>query len=158
MGRIYSAHVNGLSWSAPMDFWELKAAASAIIIVHEVWIGQNSDYGDAAAEGVLVTFKRASGTYASGSLGSTPSKNPLQFGDAASGATLEAGNTTQATADTGALTVFRSQSFNVQAGLLWLPTPETRLILAPTQALVVSGGTPIDALTVDSTIVWEEIG
>lgn len=157
MGMKYSAQVNAVSVTAVQDIFELLAPSDAVIIVHEVIIGQYSDFGDSAAEILSVVLKYGDG-YTSGSGGSSPTIVPLTNGQGAAGATLEANNTTQAVAGGGALDSFRAEAWNIQAPYQWLPTPEMRLEISPGDALVVSITAPADAISLNATIVWEELG
>lgn len=159
MGMRYSASFSAVAVSAAQDLFELLAPADACIAIHSIRLGQSSDFGDAQAEGLEVTLKRATGSYTSGSGGTSPSKNALESGFSAAGATVEANNTTQAAVGTGTLTKFMHDTFNIQIGWLYQPVPEERIILSPSQALILSlDSAPADAITMSGTIVWEEIG
>jgi len=154
MGRMYSASVTGVSASAAQDVFELVAPSDMVVAIHEITISQSSDVGDAAEEGLAVTLKR--GATSSGSGGSSPTIAPLHFGDAASTVTVEANNTTQASA--GTIVTMRADVWNVRVPYQYLPTPETRIILSPSQRFTVSIPAPADAITLSATIVFEEIG
>lgn len=157
MGRMYSASFSAVSVSAPVDCFEILAASGKPFILHEVALAQSSDYGDAAAEGLSVLIKKATGSYTSGSGGSTTTPRPHSTNDAAAGPTPETNNTTQAAAGSGALLTMRAEAFNVQSGYQYLPTPEQRMVFLPTEALVVSITAPTDAITLSGTVVFEEL-
>lgn len=157
MGRLYTASFSAVGVSAAVDCFELLSASNKPIVIHEIVLGQSSDYGDAQAEGLGVILKRASGTYTTGSGGSTATPAPHLSNSAASGATCKTNNTTQASANTGALTTIRADCWNVQSGYQYLPTPETRLFLAPGEALVVSITVEADSLTSSGSVVFEEL-
>ena len=154
MGRMYSASISEVAVSAIQDLWELAAATNVAVVIHGLVIGQSTDYGDAAAEGLPIQFTR--GHTVSGLFGSTVTPTALDPGGATADTTVEANNTTQAT--TSGVLVF-ADAFNVQAGYqLWF-TPETRITIAGGQRLVVElPVAPTDAITVSSTIFFEEIG
>lgn len=156
MGRFYSYSFT-TSVSAAVDLFEILAASGKPFILHEVTVSQYSDYGDAQAEGLLVSISRATGSYTSGSGGSTATAAKHLTNDASAGPTAETANTTQASAGSGALTVIRRESANVQAGWQYLPTPEQRLTFLATEACVVSLSAPADALSVTATAVIEEL-
>lgn len=140
--------------SAAQDLFELVAPSTAIIVIHEIKIGQSSDFGDAQAELLRITLTR--GHTVSGSGGTTPAKNPLDPNDAAAGATLEANNTT--VANTSGVDI-HADTFNVAVGWQYVPTPECRPVLAPSQRFTVRlPAAPADALSMSGTIIWEEIG
>lgn len=158
MGRFYSVQTNAVSVSVAQDVIELLAATGKALIIHEVIIGQYSDMGDAQAEALSVLFKRASGSYTSGSGGTTPTPAPHCKADTAAGVTAEMNNTTQASAGSGALTTIRADVWNVQLPYQYLPPPEQRISIAPAEALVVSITVPADAITANVTVVFEELG
>lgn len=151
MGRIYSASVSA-GVTAIQDFFELNAPSDAIVKIHSITLGQNLDYGDAAAEGLRVQISRATG---SGSGGSTPTARPHNVGDSAFGGTVEANNTAQGTGTT----VLVEDAFNVQAGWFYRPTPEEMIIISPSGRIVVElPVAPTDSLTISGSITFEEIG
>lgn len=157
MGRFYTASFSAVAVSAAVDVFEVLAAAGKAFVLHEVVLAQSSDYGDAAAEGLSVLIKRATGSYTSGASGSTATPAKHLTNDAAAGPTVETNNTSQAAAGSGALTTLRAEAFNVQAGWQYLPTPEQRFTFLPTEACVVSITAPADAVTLSGTIVFEEL-
>jgi hypothetical protein len=157
MGRLYSVPFSATAVSAAVDVFEVLASAAKPFILHEVVLAQSSDYGDAAAEGLSVLIKRATGSYTSGSGGSTVTPAKHATNDAAAGPTAETNNTTQAAAGSGALTTIRADAFNVQAGYQYLPTPEQRPFFLAAEACVVSITAPADAITLSGTLVFEEL-
>lgn len=153
-GMMYSANVAAVSVSAAQDVFEIVAPADAVVIIHSVYISQTSDYGDAAAEGLQV--KAIKGYSSSGSGGSTPTPTPMQSGFAAAGSTVEANNTTQA--NSGSPVTLVADSFNAQIGYQYRPTPEERIVLSPSQRLVWTLTAPADAITLNATMIFEEVG
>lgn len=159
MGRIISIPITATAATVAVDFCEILAASGKPYSLHEVVIGQTSDYGDAQAEGLLATFKRATGSFTSGSGGSSVTTfGKANTSDTAGGMTAEIFNTTQASAGSGALTTFRIEPFNIQSGLQYLPIPEDRYEFMPGEALVISLPAPADSLTWAGTVVIEELG
>lgn len=157
MGRVYTASFSAVSVSAAVDCFEVLAASGKPFVLHEVVLSQSSDYGDAAAEGLSVLIKKGTGSYTSGSGGSTATARPHSTNDAAAGPTPETNNTTQASAGSGALITMRCEAFNVQAGYQYLPTPEQRMLFLPSEALVVSITAPADAISLSGSVVFEEL-
>lgn len=157
MGRFYSVPFSAVSVSVAQDLFEVLASAGKPFWLHEITLGQASDYGDAAAEGLQIIIKRATGSYTSGSGGTTVTPVKHLTNDAAAGPTAEVNNTTQALAGSGALTTIRVEPFNVQGGYQYLPTPEQRILFLPTEACIVSISAPLDALTMSGTLVFEEL-
>lgn len=157
MGRLYTASFSGVSVSAAVDVFEVLASTGKPFVLHEVVLGQVSDYGDAQAEGLGVLIKRATGSYTSGSGGSTATPAKHATNDAAAGPTAETNNTTQAAAGSGTLTTLRAEPFNAQAGYQYLPTPEQRHTFLASEAVVVSITAPADAITLWGSLVFEEL-
>ncbi len=167
MGRVYTGRVAAVNLPATnaFDVFELVAPSDACVVVHSIAFGQSGtgDYGDAQAEGLPIELIRGSGTYDNGNVGAggtTPTPAPHSFGDPAFGGTLQASNTTVAVAGTGTLTTIRSEAFNVQAGYVYVPTPEERIVLSPSQGLIVRIPVgPADAIaTTYASITFEEVG
>lgn len=156
MGRFYSAPFSAQSVSAAVDAFEVLAATGKPFVLHSIVLGQSSDFGDAQAEGLGVLIKRATGSYTSGSGGSTVTPVKHLTNDASPGPTAEYCNTTQAAAGSGALTTIVSDVWNIQGGYQYLPTPEQRIMFLPTEAVVVSITAPADAITLSGTLVFEE--
>src|ERR1043166_8222575 len=145
MGRFYSVPFSAVSISAAQDIFEVLAATGKPFILHEVTVAQSSDYGDAQAEGLSILIKKATGSYTSGSGGSTVTPAKHLTNDAAAGPTAEINNTSQASAGSGALTTIRAEAFNEQGGYQYLPPPEERIFFLATEACVVSITAPADA-------------
>jgi len=153
MGRVYTASFGGVSVTGIQDLFEINAPSDSIVKIHSITVGQNTDYGDSEAEGLRVQISRA--PTASGSGGSTPTARPHNEGDAAFGGTVETNNTTQAT---GTVVIYED-TFNVQAGWAYRPTPEEMIIISPGGRLVVElPVAPTDSLTMSGSITFEEIG
>lgn len=157
MGRFYSVPFSAVSVSTAVDVFEVLASTGKPFYLHEIIISQSSDYGDAEAEGLNVLIKRATGSYTSGSGGTTVTPAKHNTNDASAGPTAETNNTTQASAGSGALTTVRAEAFNAQAGYQYLPPPEQRFFFLPAEACIVSITIPSDAITLSGTLVFEEI-
>lgn len=156
-GRMYSVPFSAVAISAAQDLFEILAATGKPFILHEVTFAQASDFGDAAAEGLSILIKKATGSYTSGSGGSTVAPAKHATNDAAAGPTAELNNTTQASAGSGALTTIRAEALNVQSGYQYLPPPEQRILFLAAEACVVSLTAPADAITGSGTAVIEEL-
>jgi hypothetical protein len=156
MGRVYSCEFDNLSFSAATtDIFELDAAAEKPIKVLGWIIGQTSDMGDAAAEGLRYRWVRGNTTSGSGGTATTP--RPMHVTDAAAGFACEAGNTTAASAGTAVNLVTAPWTIQ-QADLIWLPagcefdTSGTALLVMRFVAA------PTDAITLSGTVWVEEEG
>lgn len=158
MGRMYSASFDNVVVSAIQDLFELIAPTDSIVVLHSIELGQSTDFGDAAAEGLRVTVERFTSTNGSG--GTDATARPHNVGDAAFGGgdvagTVGVNNTTQGVTRT----VIQAMVWNIQAGWFYKPTPEERLVLSPSGKLAVAMiAAPTDPITMSGTIVFEEIG
>lgn len=152
MGRVYSASFEEIAVTAIQDLFEVVAPSDAAVEIHSVVISQSSDAGDSAAEQLPILIHRGTAT---GSGGSSVTASPLSKGDAAFGGTVEANNTTQSTEGT----FLHAEAFNVQIGFHYLPPPEDRPVVSPSGLFIVElQAAPADSLTMNGTIVFEEIG
>jgi hypothetical protein len=152
MGRVYSASFEEVTVSSAQDLFEVVAPADAAVEIHSWTITQSSDAGDAQAEMLPILVHRGTAT---GSGGTSVTASPKSLGDAAFGGTVEANNTTQSVEGT----FLHAEAFNVQIGAYYLPPPEDRDEISPSALYIVElQAAPADALTVNGTVVFEEIG
>lgn len=155
MGRMYSVSFSKVAVTALQDFFEVVAPATAVVILHSVVVSQSSDAKDAEDEQLPIAIR--SGATTSGSGGSAPTAIPMSLGDAVFGGTVEVNNTTES--QDGSIVTHHAESFNIRAGFAYIPTPEARIVLSPSARLaVVLLTAPTDSLTMDGTLVFEEIG
>lgn len=154
-GRMYSIQFNAVAVTAAQEFFALVAASTCSVIIHGWDIGQASDYGDAQAEGLRLLLIRGYTTASSG--GNTVTPVPLRQNVAAAASTARINDTTLATA--GTPVTVHATAWNIQAGSIWIPTPEMRPSLAPgARAVLRSPNTPTDSITMSGTLYFEEVG
>lgn len=154
-GAMYSASFSTAGATLVQDLFQLLAANDVPFIVHGIRIGQNSDAGDAQAEMLRIQLTRTDFTV-NGSGGTTLTPRALTPDSSAADTIVEANNTTLSTVQT----VLVEDSFNVQSGWLWMPTPEERIIVPGgiTNGFIVGLlKAPADALDLTGTIIFEEI-
>ena len=160
-GRIYSVIFDNVAVTVASDFFELNPAADKPIRLLALDIGQTNRVGDANEDMLRWSINRFTGaTLTSGSGGSAPTPQPLNFGDAAAGFTAEVNNTTVATTS-GTNTTLHVSTFNTRVGLLWVPPPEclgmaldssthgvllVRLLEAPSASTTMSGTAYVEEL------------
>lgn len=156
MGRRYTAQFSGVAATAQQDLFELVAPSDAVVVVHEWGISNLSEVGDAAEEMLLLLVK--SGQTTSGSGGSAVTPAPNEAGDPAFGGTVEANNTTKASAGT-IVNHAPSLNWNVRQDREKVYTPETRLVLSPGRRMTIElATTPADSITLAGWITFEEFG
>lgn len=153
---IFTATISGVAVSAAQDLFSLLAAANSRIAIREVRIGQYSDFGDAQAEIVSVRIIRGNTTVGSGGSAITPVNISGHANSAVAGTTVRANDTTAA-ADGAPLTVI-SDTFNVAAGWWYYPPEDERPVMEKGQRVCIRITAPADALTVNATVVFEELG
>jgi hypothetical protein len=149
---MYSATFEGVAVTVQQDFFEVNCPSDAVVRIHEVHITNGSDVD---SEQIRIAIKR--GATVSGSGGTTPTPGALSFGDVAFGGTVEANNTTKA--NTGTIVTLHAEGVNILNGFHYIPTPESRIDLSPSQRLTVELlTTPVDSISMSGTIIFEEIG
>lgn len=165
MPNGYTAPFRGVTISAQQDLWEVQNAATKVLVVQAIRLGNvggASDAGDAQEELLSIVLRRAIGSITSGSGGTSISGSgipKLETGAPNAAATVEMNNTTKAVVGTGTLTDMDPDSWNVRQSYLWTPTPECQIVLAPSERLIVElATTPVDSLTVNGVLYFQELG
>jgi hypothetical protein len=105
----FYANYNGTITNAggDTDLIEINPASNKPVKLRRFVIGQTSEVGDTAEEGLRISIIRLPATFTSGSGGSTVTKTyPRSGTSVAAGATIEANNTTIATTSGTAETLY----------------------------------------------------
>ncbi len=159
-GIIYTASTvaSGTTFTSAgsdRDIVQIGGSTNSIGIIHEVRIGMSGEAGDAEAEMLHVEWFRAT-TLGAGTAGV---EEPMVPAGGRSDMAADLVTVFNAAVSSG-LTILGADSFNVQAGWLYLPTPETRLVvpIVATEGIVFQVQGPNDDLQIHASIVWEEIG
>lgn len=150
----FTAAFSAVAVSAAQDLFEIVSASNDRVRIREIRLGQYSDFGDAQAEILSITLIR--GFTVSGSGGSSVTPANIHPWSRAARTTVEANNTT--VANTGTTETLIADTFNVAAGWWYLPDEEEMIWLSPSTRLVVRTTAPADPLTMNGTIVFEEMG
>lgn len=157
MGRVYQVPIPFVAQTAQIDFFELTAAADKPVRIHEIYLAQSTEFGDAAEEQLTLKLKRANGSVTSGSGGSSPTPVPLDPVDSAAGMTAEVNNTTKLAVGTGTITDERLYAWNVRQPFHLVFTPETRPKINPQEKKVIElTTTPADSITMGGYVIVEE--
>lgn len=139
--------------TASVDLWEIVAPSASAVCLHRCVIGQTTDVGDAQEELISILIKRGATTSGSGG-SATISTGDLGTTAQTFGGTLEALNTTKATA--GTILTLHSEPWNVRGPFDWNPTPEQRIwVPASARATVELAAAPADSLTIVGTLIYE---
>lgn len=157
MPNIYNCPIPATAVTVQVDLWEIVVPATKVVYIHEISLGQSSDVGDAQEEIIGIELRRGVGstTGTGGTQAATPAKT--ETGDGTPGTTYDYLNTTLMTA--GTITLIELKPWNVRGEFLYLPTPEKRPILAPSERLAVRlVAAPADSLTIFGNLTLEEVG
>lgn len=153
MGRIYTASFDDVSISAAQDVLSVASPSGIAIAIHEIVLGQRTL---TAWEGKPLRFVRYSGAYSAPSGGNSVTPRPHNFNDAASGATARINDTSAASGGTSV--TIRTDEWIFLNNFLYLPAPEDRIILAPSQLFVLRLPTaPSGAMNASGSIAFEEL-
>jgi hypothetical protein len=158
MGRLYQVPIPFVAQTAQIDFFELTAAAEKPCRIHEIYLANSSDVGDAQEEMLTLKLKRASGSVTSGSGGTAPTPVPIDPRDTAAGLAAEVNNTTKLVAGGGTITDERLFAWNVRMPFHMIFTPETRpMIVGGEKKVLELTTTPADSITMGGYVLVEEL-
>jgi hypothetical protein len=151
--RIYTVQFSGVAVTAQQDLVELAAGAASPITIHEIFLSQSTEVGDAQEEGLSILLKQ--GATVSGSGGSTPTAIPRDVDDAAAQVTAKVNNTTKA--NTGTIVTHETYNWNVRVPFQKIWTPETRPYAKGGRRLTLElATTPADSITMSGYIIFSE--
>ncbi len=151
--RLYTMQFNGVAVTAAQDLFALVAGTNTPITVHEIFLSQSSEVGDAQEEGLSILLKQ--GATVAGSGGSAGTLIPRDVDDSASAATGRTNDTT--IANTGTIVTHAAWNWNVRVPLQILFTPECRPYAKGARRLVVGLATvPADSITMSGYITYSE--
>lgn len=153
MGIKFVATFDAVATTVLTDVFEITAPSDQAVIIHEILLSQSSDFGDAQAE--ILKLQAIHGFTTTGSGGSTLTPAASQSA-ATANSVVKANNTTGAV--TGTTKVVLQDSFNVMIPYIKLWTPETRIELKASKRLVFRLPAPVDSLTLNGSLTFEEIG
>lgn len=155
-GRIYRIPMVRTSISAAVDLAEILTAATQMLWVHEIEVGQSTDVGDAQEEMLQLAWRVGNTTPGTGG-NSGVVATPQMPGDPASGLTIGTFRTTKATG--GTVLTNPIWDWPVRMRFEKIFTPEIQLLLPPSTRgcleLVVA---PNDVIVLSGTITVEIVG
>jgi len=150
MGRKYTVSFTDVPVSSIQDLFQLEAITVPVVI-HAIFLSQNSDEGDANAENLTLKFNRVTDA-----VPDVASEVKLDQRDSAALAYLSINVETPLT--TGLETI-HSECWNIAIPFIWMPPPELRITVSPSDAFVLNLPTaPIDSVTMSGVMYFEEIG
>jgi len=137
------------------DLFCLVASTDSRVVIREIRLGQYTEFGDAQAELLSLTMMVGSTEESSGT-GITPRNVKTHTGAPTADSSVVGPSTTLAS--TTSANVHWADSWNVAAGLLYSPLPPERLVIQPGEIFNLRMSAPADTLTMNGTLVFQEIG
>lgn len=137
------------------DVFSLTAPANSRVVIREIRLGQYSDFGDAQAE--LLSLIMMTGSTALGSTATLSGRNVKRYTGHPTFTTVVTGPSTTLASTTSAVLTF-ADTWNVAAPYLYMPAWADRPVLGLGQTWVLRMSAPNDALTVNGTLVLQEVG
>jgi hypothetical protein len=150
--RVYSVIFDQVSCSAAQDVFSIKASATVGCKLLAVYLAQSTKATD--ANNAQQRWKIRRGQTTQGSGGTTPTAQPVEPGDAAAGGTVHVNDTTQASA--GTIVTLHDDVFNIEAGLIWIATPEQQFRWAAATCLTVEFPAMAVTATFNGTLYYAE--
>jgi hypothetical protein len=155
-GPVFMAPFSAVALTTnPQDMFFVTAPAASRVEIREVFISQYSDAGDAEAEMLPMTLLVGTTSLAVGST-ITPRNVLRHTGAPTAGTAVSAPSTTLSS--TASAVLMLADAMNVAAGWRYMPAECDRVVLNPGQKAVFRMGAPNDALTVNGTLTFQEIG
>lgn len=141
------------------DLWEITPASNLPCKIRGIRLGQTSEVGDTAEEGLRLSIIRMTATVTSGSGGTAGAPENIGLSGQTPGFSSETNNTTVATTS-GDTEIIEEMSWNVRNSPfeIWYPDPAFAPKAVSGQALLVRmQTTPADDFTFAGTL-WVEEG
>jgi hypothetical protein len=145
--RTYSVFQSGVVEAAAHTQIEITAPSDSILIILRAWLTQDLSE-TSTMEVAEVIRKTAAGT------GTSVTPEPLDEGGQAFGGTARRTMTAEGTVGD----VLYRESFNILNGWLWVPTPEERIVVAPSGIIGIRFPTAPTSITVTSGFIFQELG
>lgn len=155
IGTVYTATVAAVAVTAAQDVFEIVSPSTSRVRIREVRIAQYSDAGDAQAEMLSILVMRGHTTSGSGGSSVTPN-NVNHYSTLTASSTVEANNTT--VASNGSPVTLIADAWNVQGGWWYTPDENEMIVIDVSTRLVFRITAPADSITLNATLVFEEIG
>ena len=150
MGQMYSAVASGSALDSIGDLMNFEVIANVPICIHRITIGQIDLEQDVEAAMAHVRISR----FASDATGgTTPAPSPLMPGVESSDTVVRVFPTVDASS---VETILIEDAWNVQAGWLYLPTPEERIWVSSGATVVIKNMEVQTAAVTQVTAVYEE--
>lgn len=144
-----------LSTAGPSDLFHITAPSNSRVAIEEIRLGQFSEFGDAQAE--LMSMTLLTGT-TSAAVGSTLTPRNIRRHTGAPKAGTQVSGPSTTVASTASAVVMLADSFNVFWGWNLDESKSSHLVLNPGERAVLRVSTPNDAISLNGTVKFQEIG
>jgi hypothetical protein len=153
-GRLYTISFADVAVSATQDLINITATANMAFKLWRIELGQKT-LTTWEAKGILV--KRFPASVTAGSGGSAGNVRKMNNGDAAATVTARINDTTAMTTSGTAETIL-ARDWEFLNGFIWVPLPDERPVIAPSQGLNINLVTaPSTLMTASGFAVIEEL-
>lgn len=152
--RLYSVAFKDVAVTAAQDLFGLLSTANMAFKVHAIELGQRT-LATWEAKNVRLTRMPATATVGSG--GAAGTLKPLNPSDVAATVTARINDTVAQTTSGTATDIF-AREWEFLNGFFWLPAPEQRPIIRPSEGLVLRLDTaPSASMTASGYMLIEEL-
>lgn len=154
--RLYSAAFSAVAITAAQDLIGLLATSGMAFRVHSIELGQKTLTAWEAKE---ITLRINPATATVGSGGSAPTPRGIDAGGRAVAATVTArANDTTPQTTSGTQQVIVARDWEFLNGFFWMPAPEQRPLIKPSEGFAINLGTaPSASMTASGVVVFEEL-
>lgn len=155
-GPIFTVPFSAVALSTnPTDLLCVTAGSSTRVVLREIRLGQYTEFGDAQAE--VLSLQLLTGSTAASAGSALTARNVAGHSGAPTATSSVVGPSTTLASTTSAVERV-ADVWNVAAGWLYAPLPDERLVLEPSQRAALRMSAPNDAMTINGTLVFQEIG
>lgn len=156
-GPVYTCPFSATALTTnPYDLWCVTSPSNSRVAIREIRLSQYSDAGDAQAELLSLSILTGSTSISSGGTVISPVNVKRFSGNVSAGSSVTGPSTTLASSTSATLVM--ADCWNVQAPYLYMPAWADRIVLGLSQRAVIRITAPNDALTVNGTLVLQELG
>jgi hypothetical protein len=153
-GRFYSIPITDVAVSASQDLINITATSAMAFKLWRVELGQRTL---TAWEAKTLRIIRFPATVTAGSGGTTATINKMNFGDPTATVTARINDTTPMTTS-GTSAVLLQREWEFLNGFIWVPMPDERPVIAPSQGAAINLPTaPSASMTVSGFALIEEL-
>jgi hypothetical protein len=153
-GRFYTVNITDVAVSAAQDLIGILATSGMAFKLWRVELGQRTL---TSWEAKTIKIIRNPVTVTAGSAGTSATPQKMNSGDAAATVTARINDTTPQSTN-GTASVLLQREWEFLNGFIWVPMPDERPVIAPSQGLAINLPTaPSASMTVSGFALIEEL-